>query len=255
VIDTSVRDSLREKRKSPRRATPKKELSQEVLPVKKKLTPPKRMKASESGSLFAVGKKSRSKSPEGSVGKKSPASKSRKGTPVKQDAKSAAKIGTREKWKEFESIKTDKDICQIPGDFKAFQKEIHGDRDTFISKLKQMAVERGFKVRTPYADRFDKQGMLQITFLCAMAHFFHRNKPGFHGCDFRLVYKATNEKVKSFKLSHYNDEHCHLIAGGETRIKDESSIAPWNQHEPRFKDLKDKLKEEQLKGCNVKTLK
>ncbi len=63
-----------------------------------------------------------------------------------------------------------------------------------------------------------------------MAYFFHRGKPGFCGCEFRLVYKATSEKVNSFKLSHYNDEHCHIVQDGIDRHKDESSVCLWKKH-------------------------
>jgi hypothetical protein len=62
-----------------------------------------------------------------------------------------------------------------------------------------------------------------------MAGFFHRTKSGFHGCEFRLVYKATSEKITSFKLAHYNDEHCHHVTNAIARQKDESSFAVWEK--------------------------
>ena len=51
-------------------------------------------------------------------------------------------------------------ICMVPRDFKAFDTVIDGDREDFIAKVKQMCIERDFRVRIPYADRFDKDGRL-----------------------------------------------------------------------------------------------
>ena len=92
-----------------------------------------------------------------------------------------------------------------------------------------MAIERGFELKLPAADRFDKEGRLQLTFVCTMASCFHRSKPNFVGCDFKLIYKSTCEKVKAFRLTQFNDCHCHYILNGIARQKDESSFAVWDK--------------------------
>ena len=45
-------------------------------------------------------------------------------------------------------------------DFVPFGRRMNGDRDTFVRKVKEMCIERQFRVRMPYADRFDSQGKL-----------------------------------------------------------------------------------------------
>ena len=48
----------------------------------------------------------------------------------------------------------------IPKDFEAFDDVIEGEREEFIAKVKEMCIQRDFRVRIPYADRFDKDGRL-----------------------------------------------------------------------------------------------
>jgi len=133
----------------------------------------------------------------------------------------------REKWKQKdESIETSKDIAKVPYKFKDFDSgEMEGDRDSFINKVKQMCIEKDFRVRIPYADRFDRDGRLQLTFMCSMSSFFHRKKENFLGCPYRMVYKATDTKdIKAFKMSHFTNHHNHHIKGGidvESSAEDE----------------------------------
>ena len=47
-----------------------------------------------------------------------------------------------------------------PRDMKAFDTTIGGNREEFIAKIKDMCIERDFRVRIPYADRFDRDGYL-----------------------------------------------------------------------------------------------
>jgi hypothetical protein len=48
----------------------------------------------------------------------------------------------------------------IAKDFGAFNTNLKGDRDSFVNKIKTLAAERHFRVRMPYADRFDASGKL-----------------------------------------------------------------------------------------------
>ena len=103
----------------------------------------------------------------------------------------------------------------IPRDVVAFDTTIYGNREDFIAKLKEMCIDRDFRVRIPYADRFDRDGFLQLTFMCSMSNFFHRKRENFVGCPFRLVYKATDHKeIRSFKMFHMCEHHNHLISQG-----------------------------------------
>ena len=91
----------------------------------------------------------------------------------------------------------------IPRDLSAFDSTIRGSREEFLSKIKEMCIDRDFRVRIPYADRFDRDGYLQLTFMCSLATFFHRKKENHVGCPFRLVYKATDTRdIRAFRLFH-----------------------------------------------------
>ena len=69
--------------------------------------------------------------------------------------------GAREKWKSKDSeIVTSDSISMAPRDMKAFDTTIGGNREEFIAKIKDMCIERDFRVRIPYADRFDRDGYL-----------------------------------------------------------------------------------------------
>ena len=106
----------------------------------------------------------------------------------------------------------------IPRDMNGFKTTVHGNREEFISKVKDLCIERDFRVRIPYADRFDKEGYLQLTFMCSMSTFFHRKRENFIGCPFRLVYKATDvREILSFKIFSTCDIHNHAIRGGKTQ--------------------------------------
>ena len=78
--------------------------------------------------------------------------------------------------KKDKEIKTDKNIRLVPRDFAAFDSEIDGNREEFIQAVKEMCTQRDFRVRIPYADRFDRNGFLQLTFMCSMSTFFHRKE-------------------------------------------------------------------------------
>ena len=122
----------------------------------------------------------------------------------------------RESWKLKDAeILTSNAIKMIPRDVDAFDTTIYGNREDFIAKVKELCVDRDFRVRIPYADRFDRDGFLQLTFMCSMSTFFHRKRENFIGCPFRLVYKATDvREIRSFKMFHMCDHHNHSIAGG-----------------------------------------
>lgn len=67
----------------------------------------------------------------------------------------------RQRWKEKDSeIHTSHDIKMVPRDMDAFDNTISGNRDEFAAKVKEMCVDRDFRVRIPYADRFDRDGLL-----------------------------------------------------------------------------------------------
>ena len=123
--------------------------------------------------------------------------------------------GTREKWKAKDAeIITSNDIRMLPRDLAAFDAVIPGNREQLISKVKEMSVDRDFRVRIPYSDRFDRDGILQLTFMCSMASFFHRKRENFIGCPFRLVYKATDTNIHAFKLFHVCEHHNHTLRDG-----------------------------------------
>jgi len=53
----------------------------------------------------------------------------------------------------------------------------------------------------PYADRFDKKGRLQLTWMCTYNKFFHRDDPTFIGCPFKVQFRSTQSgDAKGFKI-------------------------------------------------------
>jgi hypothetical protein len=52
-----------------------------------------------------------------------------------------------------------------------------------------MALDKGFKLKMPYADRIDKHQTRTINFYCYLSKSANR-KVGCNGCPFRIVYKS-----------------------------------------------------------------
>ena len=54
--------------------------------------------------------------------------------------------------------------------------------------------------------------------MCSLAHFFHRQEykeKNINGCQFRLVYKATEPtKIHAFELVGGEPGHNHVVEGG-----------------------------------------
>lgn len=90
----------------------------------------------------------------------------------------------REKWKyEPQNVKMDPDLKLTPNNLKDLI-EIQGTRDDFLQTVKDYFKLWGCRGRIPYADRFDKQGKLQITWMCSLHYYFHRDIPNYVGCPF-----------------------------------------------------------------------
>jgi hypothetical protein len=73
-----------------------------------------------------------------------------------------------------------------PRDFKELITEIKGDRATFVEFIKAKFLTWGFRGRLPYADRIDKSGRLQLTWMCTHNKFFHRDDAHHIGCPFKV---------------------------------------------------------------------
>ena len=112
----------------------------------------------------------------------------------------------------------DTDLNCICKDFKGFGDRMEFNKINFVKKIKEMSQERNFRVGMPYADRFDRTGRLQLTFMCTLAHTFHRaeyKEKQISGCPFRLVYKATEAtEVNAFELTGGEPGHNHKLEGG-----------------------------------------
>ena len=70
-------------------------------------------------------------------------------------------------------------------------------RDYLIRRVKQLAMENGFKIKMPYADRCDKlQKTRTINFYCHMSKSANR-KVLTNSCPFRAIFKMKMGYLKS----------------------------------------------------------
>ena len=86
------------------------------------------------------------------------ATKSQSLTPVKSTSSSYQR--DRLGMLKDSEIKTSEHIKQVPRDIEAFKTTVEGNREDFIAKIKDMCIDRDFRARVPYSDRFDRDGFL-----------------------------------------------------------------------------------------------
>ena len=66
-------------------------------------------------------------------------------------------------------------------------------REFLVSKVKNIALEKGFRIKMPYADRLDKFKTRTINFYCHMSKSANRKlRPDQQGCQFRAIYKLKD---------------------------------------------------------------
>ena len=72
-------------------------------------------------------------------------------------------------------------------------------REYLVSKVKNIALEKGFRIKMPYADRLDKFKTRTINFYCHMSKSANRKLgPNQQGCQFRAIYKLKDlDRIRS----------------------------------------------------------
>lgn len=93
-------------------------------------------------------------------------------------------------------------------------------REFIVQKVKKLAIDKGFRIKMPYADRLDKNKTRTINFYCHMSKSANRKLgSGQRGCQFRVIYKMRsvdspdfdNENANLFELYRLQPMHSHLL--------------------------------------------
>ena len=77
--------------------------------------------------------------------------------------------------------------------------------------VKEKFKKWGFRGRIPYADRYDKEGRLQISWMCSLHYYFHRDKPNYVGCPFQIQFKGAEpgDQAQCFQAVCGKEYHNH----------------------------------------------
>lgn len=133
----------------------------------------------------------------------------------------------REKWKyDGVNVKLDQSLKLVPRELATILK-VEGDKFAFLNTIKQTFKQMGFRGRIPYADRYDKEGKLQITWMCHLHYYFHRDVPNYVGCPFQIQWKGSQPgDCTSFQAVNGIEYHTHEFETGVQYSEKKALLQP-----------------------------